>query len=272
VLALSAPVLWSATDLILTGSPLYSLTYTRESTIAANRPTGFTHVPAALTDTLTDYFSTPILIGAAAGVALDLWLRRLPRLLGVALALTVLAFTLVGAANLPLDERYALPTTVLLAVYFGFFVMGWRRQGHGWLKRVWMLTATVVAVLALILAPSNMRALARARTSLSAQAKVEGQLGSLLHPASVRKLVKGCGPIQASWRVVPILAYDLGLGPRKIITVNSGVPLQGSVVEPAPGLAAQEFEAHPNPLASFTSRGYRVAASNGSWVLYTTCS
>jgi hypothetical protein len=270
-LALSAPVLWCATDLVLTGNPIYSLTYTRESTIAAQRPTGFTHVPAALRGTLESYFSTPVLVGAAAGVALDLWLRRLPRLLGIALVLTVLAFALIGAANMPLDERYALPTTVLLAVYFGFFVMGWRKQGEGWLRRAWMLTAAIVAVLALVLAPSNVRALARARTSLSAQAKIEGQLGSLLHPTAVRQLVKSCGPIHASWRIVPILAYDLGLGPSKLITVNSGVPKEGTVVEPAPGLAAQEFEAHPNPRTSFTQRGYRIAASNGSWVLYTTC-
>ncbi len=271
-LALSAPVLWCATDLVLTGNPFYSLTYTRESTIAAHRPTGITHVPAALKDTLTSYFSTPVLIGALAGVALDLRLRRLPRLLGVALLLTVLAFAAVGAANMPLDERYALPTTVLLAMYFGFFVMGWRRLEAGSLRRAWMLTAATVAVLALLLAPSNMRALARASGSLSAQARIEGRLGSLLRPPQVRALVKSCGPIQASWRIVPILAYDLGLGPRKLITVNTGVPKEGSVIEPVPGTAAQEFEAAPNPPAAFTQRGYRIAAENGSWVLYTTCS
>ncbi len=207
-LAVSAPVLWCATDLVLTGNPLYSLTYTRESTMAAKRPTGFTHVPSALGDTLTGYFSTPILIGAAAGVALDLRLRRLPRLLSMALVLTVLAFAAIGAASMPLDDRYALPTTVLLALYFGFFVIGWRRQEQGALRRVWMLLAGVVAVLALVLAPSNMRELARAHGSLSAQARTEGQLDSLLRPAAVRRLVKSCGPIQASWRIVPILAYE----------------------------------------------------------------
>lgn len=270
-LALSAPMLWCTTDLVLTGNPLYSLLYTRESTLAAHRPTGVTHVPDALRGTLTSYFDTPVLVGAAAGLVLDLWLRRLPRLLWMALVLTVLAFALVGAANLPLDERYALPTTVLLSVYFGFFVMGWRRQERGALRHAWMALAAIVAVLALVLAPSNMRALARDRGALSAQAKIEGRLGSLLHPTAVRQLVKSCGPIQASYRIVPMLAYDLGLGPRKIATVNYGVPQEGSVVEPVPGLAEQQFETHAHPLPSFTRRGYRVAATNGSWVLYTTC-
>jgi hypothetical protein len=270
-LALTAPLLWAATDLAMTGNPLYSLMYTREATMAARRPTGFTHVPSALWATLNGYFSTPVLIGAATGLALDLRLRRLPRLLWVALALTVLAFAAVGAANLPLDDRYALPTTVLMAVYFGYFVMGWRRQHDGWLKRAWMLCAGVIVVLALVLAPSNMRALSRAHGSFSAQSKIEGQLSGLLRPPAIRKLVEACGPVQASWRVVPILAYDLGIGPRRLVTVNTGVPQQGSVIEPAPGLAAQQFEAHPNPSASFTRAGYRIAASNGSWVLYTTC-
>jgi hypothetical protein len=272
LLAVSAPVIWAGTDLAITGNPLYSLTYTREATEAAKRPTGFTHAPAALWSTLESYFSTPVLVGAGLGVALDVWLRRLPRLLWVALALTVVSFAALGAANLPLDERYALPTTVLLAVYFGYFVMGWRAQPGGWLKRAWALVAVLVAVLALVLAPSNMRAIAHARTSLSAQAKVEGQLGSLLGPASLRGLIGSCGPIQASYRIVPILAYDLGQGPRAIATVNTGVPQGGTVVEPAPGLAAQQFETHPYPSSAFTRRGYEVIAANDSWTVYAHCS
>jgi hypothetical protein len=270
-LAVSAPVLWAITDLVLTGNPLYSLTYTREATVAAQRPTGFTNVPAALWETLTSYFSTPVLIGAALGVCLDLWLVRLPRLLPVALGLTVLAFAAIGAANLPLDERYALPTTVLLAVYFGFFAVGWRAQSSAWPKHAWMAAALLLSTLALVLAPANIGAIARARHSLSAQARVEAQLDSLLRSSSVRGLIARCGPVQASWRIVPILAYDLGRSPRTIATVNSGVPQSGTVVEPTRGLGEQEFETHAHPIASFIRRGYRVAANNDGWLLYIRC-
>ena len=267
----SAPLLWATTDLLLTGNPLYSLIYTRDATEAANRPTGFSNVPAALRDTLTGYFSTPILVGAAFGIALDLWLRRLPRLLVVAVLMTVLAFAAIGAANLPLDDRYALPTTVLLAVYFGYFIVGWRDQPDGWIKRGWMSSSAVLAVLALVLAPSSLGAIARDKHSLSAQARVEGQLDSLLDSRALRGQINVCGQLQASYRIVPILAYDLGRGPRTIATVNYGVPDTGTVVEPTPGLAEQLFETHAHPTASFLRRGYRVAGSNDSWVVYTRC-
>ena len=55
----------------------------------AQRPTGFTHVPAALWDTMTSYFGTPVLVGGGLGLSLDLWLRRLPRLILVVTILTV---------------------------------------------------------------------------------------------------------------------------------------------------------------------------------------
>src|SRR5439155_1139190 len=72
---------------------------------------------------------------------LELFVRRLPRLLLALLALSVLSFAVIGAARLPLQERYALPTTVLLAVFFGYLVAGWQTMPPSRLRQVWMLTA-----------------------------------------------------------------------------------------------------------------------------------
>jgi hypothetical protein len=270
-LALSAPLLWMLSDTALSGDPLYSLLYTREATVAASRPTGLMHVPRALDETLGGDFPTASLIAATLGVCLDLWLRRLPRLLIAMLALTLLAFAAVGAAKMPIDDRYALPSTVLVAVYFGYFMAGWRLQPDGWLRRSWILAAAVLGVLTLVSIPSSLHALARSRRALSAQAHVETQLGSLLSSSSLRGAIAGCGPVQASYRIVPILAYDLGRRPSTIVTVNTGVPPAGVFVEPSRGLAATEFESHSHPLKSLTRRGYRVASEDGDWLLYMHC-
>jgi hypothetical protein len=269
--ALSAPALWVTGDLLMTGNPLYSLTYTEYSTEAARRPTGLTHAPATLLRTLRAYFSTPILLGAAAGIGLDLWSRRLPRMVPVLLLLTMLAFAAIGAAKMPLDERYALPTTALVAIYFGFFLTGWRGYSPGRLRRAWILSAAVVLALSLALVPSSLRRIARAHRMLAAQARIEEQLGALLAPRQLRELISRCTPVQASWRIVPILAYDLGRQVGTISTVNSGVPRSGTVVEPAPGLAAQEFEAHPQPILSFIHGHYELQAENQGWLIYTHC-
>jgi hypothetical protein len=270
-LALSAPVIWTATDLVLTGNPLYSLLYTRTAAAAAQRPTGFGAVPNALRSTLTDYFSTPILVGAGLGLGLDLFLRRLPRLILLSLVLTVFGFAAVGAAHLPLDDRYALPTCVLAAIYFGFFVAGWRNQPAGRLRLAWMAVALTLAGLAVASIPSNVTALDNDRQSLSAQSRVAASLQSLVKPPAIRTLLASCGPVQTSYRIVPLLAYDLGSSPRTLIAIPSGVPSGGSVIEPAPGLAAHMFETHAHPLGSLTTRGFRLVASNSDWYVYSAC-
>lgn len=271
ILSLSAPVLWMASDLVLTGNPLYSLLFTRTATVAAQRPTGFMNVPDALRSTLTGYFNTPILVGAGLGLLLDLRLRRMPRLIPLSLALTILAFAAIGAAHLPLNDRYALPTTVLAAVYFGFFVAGWRTLPGGRLRWAWMLAALALTGPALAAVPSNVNALTLDRQSLGAQSRVAASLAALVRPAATRSLLARCGPVQVSYRIVPLLAYDLGRSPGTLTANDSGVPVSGTVIEPAPGLAAQMFETHVHPLASLTKRGFRLAASNGDWYVYTLC-
>lgn len=269
--ALSGPLLWGVTDLLLTGNPLYSLTYTRASTIVAQRPTGLGSFPGVLWSTLTSYLSTPILVGAFLGLAIDLWAGRLHRLIPVTLVLTVVGFAGLGAAKLPLDDRYALPTTLLLAIYFGYFLAGWRRQRPGWLRRGWIVAALVVALLAAAATPADLKALSRDRAQLTAQAQVPAKLSALLRDRSLRTQIAACGPVQASYRVRPLLAYDLGRSPRTVVQVDRGVPTAGTVIEPTAGLAETMFETHAHPISSLSRRGYELVAANDSWLIYTRC-
>lgn len=270
-LALSGPLLWGVTDLLLTGNPLYSLTYTRASTIVAQRPTGLGRFPGVLWSTLTSYLSMPILVGAFLGLAIDLRAGRLHRLIPVTLVLTVVGFAGLGVANLPLDDRYTLPTTLLLAIYFGYFLAGWRRQEPGWLRRGWIVAALVVAVLAAAAAPAGLKALSRDRAQLSAQAQIPAKLSALLRDHALRAQIATCGPVQASYRVRPLLAYDLGRSPRAVVQVDRGVPTAGTVIEPTPGLAETLFETHAHPISSLSRRGYELVAANDSWLIYTRC-
>ena len=271
-LAIAAPALWGSVDLLLTGNPLYSLTYTHASAELVHRPTGFTSAPAALWATLTGYFGTPVLVGAGLGLILDLWLRRLPRLVVAAAVLTVAGFAALGAAHLPLDDRYALPSAVLAAVFFGFFLAGWRGQRPGWLRRAWMIGAVAVAVLSIVQIPANVRALSTDRSTLTAQARIPRALQQLMRQPELRELLTRCGPVQVSYRIVPFLAYELGRSPKTLLVVDHGVPTAGSLIEPAPGLPAQMFETHSHPVASLTRRGYQLAAANADWLIYTRCS
>ena len=271
LIALSAPALWMTCDLAMTHNPLYSLTYTHEATLAAQRPTGLGRAAGTLWAVLTSYLGTPALLAALAGVTLELFVHRLPRLLLVMLVLTVLNFAVIGALQLPLNERYALPTTALLAVFFGHMVAGWWRLPHSLLRRAWMLGGVVAAGFVIAALPHQLRALAGDRTTFRHESAVVADLAALTRSASVRSELRACKAVATSYRVVPILAYDIGERPRTLTTQNAGIPARGAIVLPNSSSAAALFETHHFLAHSLSRRGYRLLRQNASWKIWTNC-
>jgi hypothetical protein len=270
-IALSAPALWMAGDMAMTHNPLYSLTYTHQATLAARRPTGLAHVAGALRTALTEYLGTPALIAALAGVALELFVRRLPRLLLLLLVLTLLTFAVIGAAELPLDERYALPTSALLAIFFGNLVAGWWRLPRSRLRHLWMLAGVVAAGFVLAGAPRQLHALAGDRATFHQDSTIIADLAHLTLRAGVRAELRACEPVAAPFRVVPILAYDISERPRTLATQNAGIPGHGAMVLPNNARAANLFETHRFMAQSLERRGYHLLTQNASWKIWTNC-
>ena len=271
VIALSAPALWMAGDLAMTHNPLYSLTYTHEATLAAQRPTGLTHAVRTLQTALTGYLGTPALIAALAGVVLEMFAHQLPRLLLMLLGLSVLAFAAIGAAQLPLDERYALPTTALLAVFFGYLIAGWWSLPRSRLRHLWMVGAAVATSFVIAAAPQELRALASDRTTFHQQSVIIADLANLTRPALVRAQLRACQPVAAPYRVVPILAYDIGERPRTLTSQNAGIPAYGAIILPNSARAANLFETHRFLAYSLERRGYQLLTENTSWKIWTNC-
>jgi hypothetical protein len=270
-IALSAPAVWMAGDLAMTGNALYSLTYTHDSTLAGRRPTGLAQAPDALRAALVSYLGAPALLAAVVGAAVELFTRRLPRLLLVLLILTVLGFAAVGAAGLPLAERYALPTTALLAIFYGHLAVGWRRLHPSRLRIVWMLAGAAAAAGVLAGAPRQIHALASDRSTFTSQSGVIADLAELTRPAGVRRALKACGPVAAAYRVVPVLAYDIVARPRAITTQDAGIPAGGAIVLPNSATAAALFETHRFVSYSLARRGYGLLAQNSSWKIWARC-
>jgi hypothetical protein len=270
LIALSAPALWMATDLVLTGNAVYSLTYTHDSAAAGHRPTGLLNAPATLYSTLSDYLSAPVLIGAVAGLALNVFSRRLPRAVGLGLGLTVLGFAALGAAGLPLDVRYAAPTTALMTIYFGYFLVGWRDLPRAWPRRLWVLAAVGLSALLVATLPGRFSALSSDRASLSAQARIVADLQRLVRPRAVRDVLNRSAAVYASYRIVPVLAYDLSRRPRTLVVNNGGIPDRGVIVLPRSPLAKQMFETHGFRNVSLARRGYALAYANANWRIYMT--
>jgi hypothetical protein len=88
----------------------------------------------------------------------------------------------------------------------------------------------------------------------------------------VRAQLSGaCGPLAAPWRVVPILAYDIGARPRGLTTQDAGIPSYGALVLPNNGEAARLFETHQFLSYSLRRHGYTPLAENRSWKIWTRC-
>jgi hypothetical protein len=268
-LAVVGPTMWLLSDLALTGDPLYSLEYTRWAAAVAARPRGIGEVPSVLCSTLGEYFSTPVLVAAGMGLLIDVRGRLLPRVLSAWYAFTVVAFVAVGATSLPVLGRYALPTVVATALYAGLFLGGWSRVSRGWARRVWQMGAAACAALILIGGLAGMERLAGEQRHLNELGRLDRDLSALVSSRAVRNLVSTCRPLQTSYQIVPLLAFDLDTGTRNIVRVNTGIPDGGIVVQPAH--AQSLFEAQQAPPAAFLRRGFVMVADSRDWLAFARC-
>ena len=268
--AAAAPVLWMAHDWVLAGNPLHSLTGTRDNAETLGRVTGLQHVPTTVPRRLGEILREPGLLGATAGGLLVLALMRrraaLPIAAGVA---SILAFSVLAAAGLPILGRYLLLPAALLAVFCGASVFGWMAlpRYHRW-RTPWMLIGGVVVVCFALFTPNQV---ARIR-SLRAAMKTQGEILSDLHKISD---AVSCQPVAVpNHRPVPHIALWTGLAPAAIISAELRRTTSGSYIDPANASVERNFTLDPHDpkrLTASVPAGFKRVAANRSWVLYQSC-
>ncbi len=268
-LAIIGPAGWLLSDLALTDNPFYSLTYTRWAAAVAARPRGIAEVPPVLCSTLTEYFSTPVLVAAGLGVLIDLRGGILPRLLLAWCTFTLMAFAAIGAMSLPVLSRYALPTVVATALYAGLFLGGWSRLPSGWTRRTWQLGAAGCAILILSGALAGLEHLSSEQRRLNELGRLDRDLAALVSRGAMSNLLSTCQPLQTSYQIVPLLAFDLDTSTRNVVRVNSGIPDRGIVVQPAH--AQSLFEAQQLSSRAFLRHGFVLIAASRDWLAFARC-
>ena len=101
--AAAPPLLWALSDLAVTGDPLHSLTFTRDTAETLGRPQGIENVPEIMPRRLGEILRWVPLVGGTAGFFLALRFARERALVPAALAvLGGLAFVAIGIAGLSL--------------------------------------------------------------------------------------------------------------------------------------------------------------------------
>jgi hypothetical protein len=273
LLAASAPLLWILSDLAITGDALWSLTNTRHTAQTLQRITGIRNVPEYVPRRIGEILRPPVLLGAALGGVLSLWLLRRRSTLAAAVGvLAVLVFVVVAAAGLPINTRYAFLTAAILCVFCGAGAFGWTQLDAADPRRRWWMAAGALVLIALVAyAPSQYRGAHRELSKLARQQSIQDDLLALVENRSISLR---CGRIGVpNHAPVPLLALYLETSPANIVSAESGSVTNGQYVDPASKQVEDEYILDPHDPHRPVSipAGFLESHANRSWLIFQHC-
>jgi len=272
LLAVAAPLVWIASDLAITGDPLWSLTNTRHTASTLGRKTGIANVPQYVPRRIGEILRPAELAGAALGGVLSLlWLRRraLPgAVLGV---LAVLVFAAFASLGLPIDTRYAFLAAAVLCVFCGAGAFGWANVQDGGRRRLWMGLGALVLVALVAFAPADYRSAHREFGKLAKQERIEDDLLALVRSGAVNLR---CGPVGVpNHAPIPLLALHLNTSPANVRSLQVGHISSGVYVDPASKEVERDYVLDKrDPVKSVSvPPGFVESATNRSWLIFKRC-
>jgi hypothetical protein len=264
-LALAGPLLWSLTDLLLTGDPLLSFLRTRDRTTLLARETGLASALDLLPHHLGFLLALPILLVGVLGFAAGLWYATGRALPPAAAALAFgAAFLALGVAGLSLQPRYLVVLSAVICLFAAIGALGWLSLAPGSRGRTaWQAAGIAGAIVLVIGVPWDVRKHDQVRAALLDDS---GQLEQLTR-GGVAAALRRCRPIQAgSARAIPHLAYWIGVQPTDIVVGTGGAR---ALVTATP--ATDAYLAGDPPVVLASPPGMRRVAANGGWQAYAAC-
>jgi hypothetical protein len=273
LLAAAAPLVWLASDLAITGDPLWSLTNTRHTASTLGRVRGIANAPEYIPRRIGEILRVPVLAGAAVGGLGSLaWLRRRAIVGAVSGVLAVGAFAAVAAAGLSINTRYAFPVAAILCIFCGAGAFGWTLLPREDPRRRWWLLAGAAVLVALIAyAPAQYRSADRELSALSRQQRIQDDLLAFVHDHT---LSLRCGPVGVpNHAPVPLLALYLHASPARVVSAEAHQITSGQYVDPASREVEESYilDPHDPHLAVSVPPGFREVRSNRSWLIFRRC-
>ena len=270
VLVALPPVLWALSDLAVTGRPLWSLTNTRNTARQLQRATGILNVPYYGARRIGEVLGPDGLVVGALGGLMSLWLARSRALLGAATGVVaVVAFAILGAAGLPIQDRYVFLIAAILCVFAGAGLAGWRTLSP---RRPWLATGALSAIAVLAGVAWSVPRFYRtfdgtkpADQALSAQQRIADDLVALVTHHAI------CTPISVPYASPqPLLALYLHTSPANILVGTRGTR---TYLAPAGRAVFTEYQLDSrDPVRTGgVPAGLRLIASNRSWRIYSRC-
>ena len=273
LLVACAPLIWVASDLLVTGNALWSLTNTRHTAETLHRETGIAKVPEYIPRRIGEILGLAALAAATAGGVLSLlWLRAraLPGVVvGVVAVVVFAAFATVG---LPIDTRYAFLAGAILCVFCGAALFGWMELPPGGHRRRWMLVAALSGVGLLVSIPSQYHTDHLELEELARQQRIQSALLALVREDAISAR---CEPIGVSNHApIPLLALSLRTPPSEILNLQVQTIARGTYVEPANAEVQKHYILDPNDphRAVGVPAGFTLTRTSRDWLIFQHCS
>jgi hypothetical protein len=267
-LVVVAPVIWALVDLVVTGDLLHSLHGTADLAETADRRRDVADAPRWTAQYLAYVLREPVL----AGLPIGLWfawrhLRRRAILPLAAAAAILLVFAAGPIFGLPLIGRYVRTPAILLALFYGLAVMGWRLLPRGEERRRWMWAGVLAAVFSVVYLPRHVRKLDDLHDRTRDNATLYRDMRDASGAPAVRAAFDACGRriSTADHRPLPYVRYWLHSEPGSVGTVEKhATPLSRVLLLPRRTRYAKRFYRVNYPRVK-PPPGWRTVYTNRSW-------
>ena len=288
-LAALPAVLWALTDLIVTGDPTFSFTFTTTHAQEFARQRGIFQVPASTLSALTEYLKWPILAGGLIGIALAWRFFRPRERLRVPLAILALgvaSFVVTSAAGFAVIPRYlafgALPLMVFCAYLFTGFL---DQPGASALRARWRGGAALLVLAGGAWQIAHLHP-ASVTGEFAYRVRVERALREALH-APATTAARRCGPISVpNHKLVPYVRLMTG-APNSAVAARSdpaeaaraarggaAIYLAGGLRlldHPAYGMFGRQFRFDDTRAIAVPAPGFVQVHRNAQFAVYTRC-
>lgn len=282
LLVASAPLIWVATDFVVTGDPLFSQNHTSGLAEELGRQKGLSEVPTAMMSFLKALVKVPVAIAGLIGLGLAAVLT--PTRLRVPLALLVIGlgtFILVGAAGLSVINRYLLVPSLMVMLFAAFAVGGFTVLEQGRARRAWTVVAGLAVLFAVVWTALRVD-LGRLTGELQFRGDSRAALRQLLDEPQVRAAAK-CGTITTpNHKLIPDVRWILKL-PEQDVVARSDVASAAGVDRGLALFAARrsvllrqglnpDDDSPEDTLRNVPSAGWVRVGGNGFYAAYARCS
>lgn len=218
-LAAAAPLGWVATDYVVTGKLLFSLTSTQDLATELQRTRSGGDVITALPQLLRGIVKTPVFFAGLAGLVVALYRFPTRSVIPLALFLSgVLTFLGTGLAGLSVIPRYLLVPSVMWSLFAAVLVAGFTmiRRGerlHGY----WAWGATAIVLVGLAYTAVYPPLPTRLNNELVFRGSSHESLRRILDQPAVEDGLR-CGPLSVpTHKLIPDVRWVLDLPESEVL-------------------------------------------------------